>query len=98
MHVLHRPHLPRAITVTVTAALLAIVLTLAIATDLSDRGSAPAPATASGPATAGQASVTRPSQSEGPFTRSPFSSLLVTSPFVFEKGGTHGTDPLGADR
>jgi hypothetical protein len=77
MHVLHRHPLPRAIAVTVTAAMLAIALTLAIATDLSDHGSALAPANASGPATAVHASTTHPGQSASPFTRSPFSNLLV---------------------
>jgi hypothetical protein len=77
MHALHRLHLPRAISVTVAAAVLAIALTLAIASDLSDSGSALAPANASGPATTVHASAARLAQSASPFTRSPFSSLLV---------------------
>lgn len=32
MHVLHRPHLPRAVTITMIAALLAIAITLILAT------------------------------------------------------------------
>jgi hypothetical protein len=36
MHVLHRPHLPRLITVSIAAAVLAIVISLALATNLSN--------------------------------------------------------------
>jgi hypothetical protein len=41
MHALHRPDLLRAVTVTVIAAILAIVLTLALATSLNDLASTP---------------------------------------------------------
>jgi hypothetical protein len=51
VHVLHRPHLPRAIAVTAIAAGLAIILTLAIAGRLSDVASSTAPAWAPGPVT-----------------------------------------------
>jgi hypothetical protein len=50
MHVLDHPHLPRAMTVAVIAALLAIVLTLALATGLNDLRSAPAATTVTRPA------------------------------------------------
>ena len=43
MHALHRPHVPHAMMVTVIAAVLAIVLTLALATRLDDLASTPAP-------------------------------------------------------
>jgi hypothetical protein len=74
MHVLHRPHLPRAFTVTVIAAALAIVLTLAVAAGLNDQ--MPASSIASSPPAAVHASTTAPGPSTSPFTRSPFASLL----------------------
>lgn len=50
MHALHHPNLPRAVTVTLIAAVLAIVLTLGLATSLNDLASTPAPtSTASTP-------------------------------------------------
>ena len=74
MHVLRRFHLGSAVAVTAIAAVLAIVLTLAIASGLSDHAPAPAwPAAA----TRAQATTTPPGLSETPFTRSPFSSLLT---------------------
>ena len=36
MHVLHRPHLPRLISVSIAAAILAIVISLALASSLSN--------------------------------------------------------------
>jgi hypothetical protein len=80
MHVLHRSHLGSAVAVTAIAALLAIVLTLAIASSLSDHAPPPAQPTASAPvqATPVQATPIRPRPSKSPFTRSPFSSLLTT--------------------
>lgn len=74
MHVLHRSHLGSAVAVTAIAAVLSIVLTFAIASNLSDHGSAPAPLAAP---TAGQASAARPRPSNDLFTRSPFTSLLT---------------------
>ena len=41
MHVLHRPHLPRMISVSVAAAILAIVISLALASSLSNIGQPP---------------------------------------------------------
>jgi hypothetical protein len=77
MHVLHRPHHPNAITVTLIAAMLAIVLTLAITSAVSDVESTQAPASATSPTAALHASPARPSVSTSPFMRSPFSSLLT---------------------
>jgi hypothetical protein len=74
MHVLHRPHLGGAVAVTAIAAVLAIIFTLAIASNLSGSGSGPA--TLAAP-TGAQASATRPGPSDGLFTRSPFTSLLT---------------------
>lgn len=78
MHVLRRPHHPKAITVTLIAAVLAIVLTFAITSTVSDVGSAPAPANAPTPTAAIQASAARPGLRTSPFMRSPFSTLLTT--------------------
>ena len=50
MHALDHPHLPRSTTFTVIAALLAIVLTLALATRLNDLRSSPAASTVTRPA------------------------------------------------
>jgi hypothetical protein len=36
MHVLHRPHLPRLISVSIAAAILAIVISLVLASSLSN--------------------------------------------------------------
>jgi hypothetical protein len=38
MHVLHRPHLPRLISVSITAAILAIAISLALASSLNNIG------------------------------------------------------------
>ncbi len=77
MHVLHRPHLPRAIAVTAIAAGLAIILTLAIAGGLSDVAYSSAPASAPGPVASVQAPAARPSATVSPLIRSPFSSRLA---------------------
>jgi hypothetical protein len=77
MHALHRPYLPAALATTVTAAVLAIVLTLLTANTLSDVGAAPPSAAAPGPPAAVQASAARPGPSTSPFLRSPFTSLLT---------------------
>jgi hypothetical protein len=58
MHALHRPHVPRALTVTVIVAVVAIVLTLALATRLNDLASTPALTGVAGPPTAAPASTT----------------------------------------
>jgi hypothetical protein len=73
MHVLHRSHLGSAVAVTAIAALLSIVLTFAIASNLSDRGAAPATLAPKG----AQTSATRPGPGNDLFTRSPFTSLLT---------------------
>lgn len=65
MHTLHRPHLPRVMTVTVIAALLAIVLTLALATGLNDLAS-------TGPAS----TVLQASRTGHAWNASPFAPLL----------------------
>jgi hypothetical protein len=77
MHVLHRPHLPRAITVTLIAAMLAILLTLTLAGAVSDLGSAPSKATSPTPTAAVHASASWPGPSTSPFMRIPFSNLLT---------------------
>ena len=65
MHTLDRLHLPRVITVTVIAALLAIILTLPLATGLNDLAST---ATSTGPAsTPLQASTTGTGWNRNPF-------------------------------
>jgi hypothetical protein len=77
MHALHRPNqLHRAALAAVAAAVLAIVLTLAIAGGLNDLSSAPTPASAPTPRAAVHASAIS-SQKSNPFTRS-----LFTSPFA----------------
>jgi hypothetical protein len=85
MHALHRPRVSRAIVVTIAAAVLAIVLTLAITSSVRDLGSAPA--SAGTPSAPGTVSVAAPSArlATSPFTRSPFSSLLrapIVSPWA----------------
>jgi hypothetical protein len=50
MHLVHRRHLPHAMAVAFIAAMLAIVLTLALATPLNDLASTPAPTGAGPPA------------------------------------------------
>jgi hypothetical protein len=71
MHALHRPHVSRAMMVTVTAAVLTIVLTLALAPRLNDLVATPAPTGAAGPTTALPASTTSPG-----WTLNPFAPLL----------------------
>jgi hypothetical protein len=71
MHALHRPHFPRAMMVTVTAAVLAIVLTLALATRLTDLASTPSPTGGADKLPALQTSAT----SHG-WNVSPFAPLL----------------------
>ena len=67
MHALHRPHVPRAMMVTVIAAVLAIVLTLALATRLNDLASRPAPTGGAGTPAALPASATSDEWSVSPF-------------------------------
>lgn len=67
MHALHRPHVSRAVMVTVIAAALAIVLTLALAPRLNDLPSMPAPTSASDPTTPLPASTTSPRWNLSPF-------------------------------
>jgi hypothetical protein len=84
MHALHRPRLPRVIAVSLTAAVLAIVLTLAITSSVRDLGSAPASAGPAGPSATVSLSASGARPAPSPFTRSPFSSLLsapVASPW-----------------
>jgi hypothetical protein len=79
VHVLHRPQPQRVIAVTVMAALLSIVLTLAFARAAGDRIGPTASVTALSGAPALQRSATRPGFGTSPFARSPFSPL-VTAP------------------
>lgn len=84
MHVLYRLHHPRAITVTLIAAVLTVVLTLAITSAVNDVGSVPAPGRLDSPTAVLHASAPPRGLSTSPFTRSPFSSLLtagVTPPW-----------------
>ena len=73
MHVLHRPHFHRAIMVTVLAAVLAVVLTLAFASELSEHpsvsGQIGAPSATAAPAVS--TSAARPATN--PFITSPLS-------------------------
>jgi hypothetical protein len=71
VHVLHRPHASRAITVTVIAAVLAIVLSLALAPRLNDLTST----SASGSPTATPPPVQSTSTGAG-WNLNPFTSLL----------------------
>jgi hypothetical protein len=70
MHVLHRPHLPRAIGATITAAILAIAITLAVATGLSGGGGA------AGAPERFAAVASSVSQATAVWTRSPFALPL----------------------
>jgi hypothetical protein len=74
MYVLQRPHLPRAIAVTAFAAMLAIVLSLAMASTLRDHGLAPDSARSA--TAAGQPAARAQAPSSSAFTRSPFTNLL----------------------
>lgn len=69
MHALHRPHVPRAMMATVVAAVLAIVLTLALATRLNDLAFTPAPAGGAAAPSAVQASATSHEWNASPFAR-----------------------------
>lgn len=93
MHVLHRPHLPRALSVTAIAAVLAIILTLAIASTLNDVAASPTAASAPTPVAAVHATAARSGASVNPLIRNPFSN-----PAYLDNGGSHGSDPLGAGR
>jgi hypothetical protein len=75
MHVLHRSHLPRLVSVSITAAILAIVISLALASSLSninqpsDITSTPAHHAAAAPPSALQTIAPR-------WVSDPFASLL----------------------
>ena len=75
MHVLHRPHLPRLISVSIAAAILAIVISLARASSLSNI-SQPATGT-SAPAHRPVPALTRALHTTAPgWASNPFASLL----------------------
>lgn len=78
MHVLHHPHaLHRAIGIAVAAAVLAVILTLAAARALNDISPAsPTNVTATPIQAPSAGSAARTS----PFTRSPFTGPLLTTP------------------
>lgn len=83
MHALHRSHLNRAVTATIVAAALAIIVSLVIAASLSDLGSTSAPASVpSQPAAAAAVRLpeVRPSLRNSPFT---FSATPFTSADFF---------------
>jgi hypothetical protein len=69
MHVLHRPHLPRLVSITIVAAVLAIAISLALASALSNisqpRGNAAARHTA--PAPTGLRHTTASREMSNPF-------------------------------
>ena len=67
MHALHRRHLPRAMAVTFIAAVLAIVLTLALAAPLNDLASQSAPTGSTEAPTAVHGSTTSPRWNLSPF-------------------------------
>ncbi|HTP23043.1 MAG TPA: hypothetical protein VMJ65_25775 [Solirubrobacteraceae bacterium] len=83
MHVLHRPHVPRALTVTIIAAVVAIVLTLVLATRLNDLASKPAPTGVAGPPEAAQASTTSHRWNVRPF------APLLSGPAAVPWAPTH---------
>ena len=68
MHALHRPDLRRAATVTVVAAVLAIVLTLAPTAGPNDVASTPAPTGTAGTPSVVWAPTTSPEWALTPFT------------------------------
>ena len=76
MQAVHHPDLPRAITVTVIGAVLAIVLTLALATGLGDLAPTPAPTSTAGKPLALKAPASSPAWAQSPFTR------LLSAPVV----------------
>ncbi len=80
MHALHRPHLARAIMVTVIAAVLAIVLTLVLATRLNDLASAPTPTGGAGKPPTLQAPAVNPAWALSPFK--PLLSAPVAVPWT----------------
>jgi hypothetical protein len=60
MHVLHRPHLPRLITVSIAAAIVAIVISLALASTVSNVGQpAESPSTSAHPTAPARAGALR---------------------------------------
>jgi hypothetical protein len=75
MHVLHRPHLPRLLSASIIAATLAIVISLALASSLSNitqpgsGTSIPAHHSATAPASSSRTTVP-------PWASNPFASLL----------------------
>ena len=72
MHVLHRPHLPRLISVSIAAAILAIVISLALASSLNTISE-----TADGPAVRTVPALTSALHRTAPgWASSPFASLL----------------------
>jgi hypothetical protein len=77
MHALHRPHVLRAMMVTVIAGVLTIVLTLALATRLNDLESTPAPTGVAGAPTSAPASPT-----SHEWNVRPFAPLLSEPPAV----------------
>lgn len=80
MHVLHRPHdLRPAALAAVAAAVLAIVLTLGIATGLNDLGSTSAQTSAPNAHRLVRASAITSLKRE-PFARGPFASALAPMP------------------
>lgn len=71
MHALHRPHLPRLISVTIVAAILAIAISLALASTLRNisqsRGNPGTPARYTAPAPIGFLHTTAPRGMSNPF-------------------------------
>jgi hypothetical protein len=80
MHALHRPRLPRAMMVTFLAAILAIVLTLALATRLNDLTSTSTPTGQAGEPPALQAPAASPGWKLSPFK--PLLSARVALPWA----------------
>ena len=77
MHVLHRPHLPRLISVSIAAAILTIVISLALASSLSNisqpAGGTNVPAHLTAPALTSALHTTAPAPG---WVSNPFASLL----------------------
>ena len=67
MHALHRPHVSRPLMVTLIAAVLTIVLSLALSPRLDDLASAPTPTGAAGSTTPLSAPTTTPGWNLSPF-------------------------------
>jgi hypothetical protein len=75
MHVLHRPHLPRPVSVSIVAAILAIVISLALVTRLSNIS--PPVEITGGPAHSAAPALKSALRTTAPrWARSPFASLL----------------------